>query len=109
LKLQLIAYAQTFLDFVVPPFVASSRAKTMSKTRSGTISLGGVEDGIRTTMEVDSSVAEVATKSTQVALDITKASTKTMHTSTLPTIVETKEGIKNLQRRDDTRIVPMVE
>jgi hypothetical protein len=32
-----------------------------------------------------------------------------MHPSTLPTIVETKEGIENLQPRDGTEVVPMVE
>ncbi len=60
-------------------------------------------------MEVDSSAAEMATKSTQVALATTKPSTKTMHPSTLPTIVETEEGIKNLQPRDGTEVVLMVE
>jgi hypothetical protein len=33
-----------------------------SKTKSNTISMGGVEEGTITTMEVDSIVIEVATK-----------------------------------------------
>ncbi len=60
-------------------------------------------------MEVDSSATEMATKSTQVALATTKASTKTMHPSTLPTIVEIEEGIKNLQPRDGTEVVSLVK
>jgi hypothetical protein len=36
----------------------------VSKTRFRTISMGGIEEGIRNTMEVDSSAAEMATKST---------------------------------------------
>ncbi len=48
-------------------------------------------------MEVDSIVIEVATESTQVTLDIIEATTKTMHLSTLSTIVESEEGIENFQ------------
>jgi hypothetical protein len=71
--------------------------------------MGGAEEGIVTTMEVDSIIAKVTTKSTQVAPNTTKAATKTMHPSTLSTIIETKEGTKNLQLWDGTRVTPMVE
>jgi hypothetical protein len=71
--------------------------------------MGGAEEGILTTMEVHSIIAKVTTKSTQVAPNTTKATTKTMHPSTLSTIIETKEGTKNLQLWDGTGITPMVE
>jgi hypothetical protein len=45
---------------------------------------------------VDSIAAKVPTKSTQVAPNITKTATKIVHPSTLSTIVEIEEGIKNL-------------
>jgi hypothetical protein len=66
--------------------------------------MGGAEEGIKTTMEVDFIVAEVATKNTQVVPDTIKAAIETMHPSALCTIVEIKEGIKNLQSRDGTRV-----
>jgi hypothetical protein len=40
--------------------------------------MGGVEEGTGTTMEVDSSVIEVATKSIQVVAYTTKVATQTM-------------------------------
>lgn len=64
LKLQLVAYAQAFLDFVIPPFVTPSLARMASKTISEIVSMGGAEEGTRITMEVDSIVIEVAIKST---------------------------------------------
>ncbi len=60
-------------------------------------------------MEVDSSAAKVATKSTQVALDTTEAATEIVHHSTLTTNVETQEVTKNLKQEDESGIVPMVE
>jgi hypothetical protein len=84
LKLQLVTYALAFPDFVIPPFVAPSLARTMSKTIYEIISLGGAEEGIGTTMEVDSIVVEVVIKSTQVAPDTTKVVIKTVHPSTCP-------------------------
>jgi hypothetical protein len=84
LKLQLTAYAPTFPDNVKPPFVAPSLARTVPETIYEIVSMGGVEEGTRTTMEVDSIVVEVAIKSTQVALDTTKAIIKTVHPSTCP-------------------------
>ncbi len=59
--------------------------------------MAGAEEQTRTTMEVDSIVARMATESTQVALDITKVVTKIVRPPTLSTILKTKEGIKNLQ------------
>lgn len=59
----LVGYAQAFLDFVVPPFVPPL-VKTMSRTRYGTIDMGGIEEGIETIMEVDSIATKVATQST---------------------------------------------
>jgi hypothetical protein len=70
--------------------------------------MGGAKEGIETTMEVDSIVVEVATRSTQVAHDTTKVTIKTMHPSTLLTIIETEEGTKNFQSRNGTLIAPMV-
>jgi hypothetical protein len=58
--------------------------------------MGGAKEGIGTTMEVDSIAIEVVTKSTQVAHDTTKATIKTMHPSTLSTIIKTEEGTENL-------------
>jgi hypothetical protein len=45
-------------------FCSFSLAKTTSKTIVRMVSMGGVKEGIGTTMEVDSIVAEVATKNT---------------------------------------------
>jgi hypothetical protein len=92
LKVQLVAYAQAFLHFVLPPFVAPFLARMSSKTRFGTISMGGVEEGTRTMMEVDSIVVKVITKSIQVAYDTIKI----VHPSTLYTIVKTEESTQNL-------------
>ncbi len=52
--------------------------------------MGGVDEGTKTTMEVVSIVIDVVAKSTQVALDTIEVAIKTMHPSTLSTIVETK-------------------
>jgi hypothetical protein len=71
--------------------------------------MGGTKEGTGTMMEVDSVIAKVATKSTQVAHDTTKAAIKIVHPSALSTIIEPKEGIENRQSRNGTRIVPMVE
>lgn len=71
--------------------------------------MGGVEKGIKTTMKVDSIVVEMATKSIQVAPDIMEVATEIMHPSTLSTIIETKEAIKNLQHGDEVGIALMVE
>jgi hypothetical protein len=60
-------------------------------------------------MEVDSIATKVVIESTQVALDTIEITTETMHPSILSTIVETKEGTKNLRPRDDTKVAPMVE
>ncbi len=60
-------------------------------------------------MEVDFSVVEVATKSTQVAPNTTKVATDIVHHPTLATNVETQEATKNLQHEDKSRIAPMVE
>ncbi len=54
--------------------------------------MGGVEEGTRTMMEVDSIATKVVTKSTQVALDTIEATIKIVHPPTLFTIVKTKEG-----------------
>ncbi len=75
-KLRLTAYAQAFLTFVLLLFVALSLAKMASRTRFGILSMGGAEKGIRITMEVDSIVVEMATKSFQVAPDITESVTE---------------------------------
>ncbi len=61
---------------------------TTSRTRFGMISMGGVKEGIEPIMEVDSIVAKMATKSIQVAPNTIKGTTKTVHPSTLSTIVE---------------------
>ncbi|CAM6011937.1 unnamed protein product [Sphagnum balticum] len=71
--------------------------------------MGRVEEGTGTTMEVDFIVVEVAIESIQVAIDTTKVATKTMHPSTLSTVVETDEGTENLQPRDGIGVAPMVE
>jgi hypothetical protein len=71
--------------------------------------MGRTKEGTETMMEVDSIIAEVATKSTQVAHDTTKATIKIVHPSTLSTIIETKEGIENLQSGNGTGIAPMVK
>ncbi len=71
--------------------------------------MGGAKEGTKTMMEVDSIVAEVATKSTQVAHDTTKATIKIVHPSALSTIIEIEEGTKNLQSRNGTGIAPTVE
>jgi len=63
-KLWFIAYTHAFPNFVLCSFIAPSPAKTLSKTKYGIVDVGGVEEGTTTTMEVDSIVAEVATKST---------------------------------------------
>ncbi len=60
----------------------------------------GVEERTVTTMEVDSIIAKVATKNILGAPNTTKATTKTMHPSTMSTIIEIKEGTKNLQLGD---------
>jgi phenylpyruvate tautomerase PptA (4-oxalocrotonate tautomerase family) len=52
--------------------------------------MGGVEEGIETTMEVDSNVTKVSIESTQVAPNTTQVVIETMHPYTLSTIVETK-------------------
>jgi len=52
---------QTFLDFVVPPFVPPLD-RTSSRTKFGIVSIEGAEEGVRTTMGVDSIAAKVATK-----------------------------------------------
>jgi len=52
--------------------------------------MGGANEGIGTTMEVEYSITtKVATKSTQVAPNIIEATKETMHPSKLFTIVET--------------------
>jgi hypothetical protein len=64
LRFQLANYAQAFPDFVVLSFVPPSPVRMTSITRFGTISMGGVEDGIGTMMVVDSIIIEVAIKRT---------------------------------------------
>jgi hypothetical protein len=71
--------------------------------------MGRVEEGTRTTMEVNFLILEVAIESIQVFLDTTEATIKTMHPSTLSTIVEIDEGTENLQPRDDIGVAPMVK
>ncbi len=109
LRLWLATYTQAFADFVVPLFVPPFLVGTTSRTRYGMISMRGVKEGIETIMEVDSIVAKMATKSIQVAPNTTKATTKTVHPSTLSTVVEIEEGTKNLQSGDGTRVIPMVK
>ncbi len=109
LQLWLTTYAQVFPNFVLPPFVPPSLARSTSRTKFGMVSMGGVEEGTRTIMEVDSIATKVVIESTQVALDTIEITTETMHPSILSTIVETKEGTKNLRPRDDTKVAPMVE
>ncbi len=60
-------------------------------------------------MEVDPIAAKVATESTQVAPNSTKAAIKTMHPSTLSTIVKIEEGTKHLQPRDGNGVAPMLK
>jgi hypothetical protein len=81
----------------------------MSRTIFEKFSMGGVEEGTITTMEVDSIVAEVATESTQIAPDTIEAIIEIVHPSTLSTIIEIEEGIENPQMGDGTGVVPMVE
>ncbi len=81
----------------------------MSRTRYGTVSMGGAKEGTETTMEVDSIVAKVATKSTQVAHDTIEAAIKIVHPLALFTIIEIEEGTENLQLKNGTGIAPMVE
>jgi len=95
LKLWLVAYAQAFLDFVLPLFVAPSLARMTSITKFGIVSMGRAKEGIGTMMEVDSIVVKVATESIQVAPNTTEATIKIIHPLTLSTIVETKEGTEN--------------
>ncbi len=57
---------------------------------------GGVEEGTGTIMEVDSIVVEMVIESIQVAPDTIGATTKIVHPSTVSTIIEIKEGTKNL-------------
>ncbi len=109
LQLWLATYVQTFADFIVPPFVPPFLGRTTFRTRCGMINMGRIKEGIETIMEVDSIATKMATKSTQVAPNTTKAVIKIVHPSTLSTIIEIKEGTKNLQLGDGTRVVPMVE
>lgn len=77
------------------------------------VCMGGVEEGTKPTMKVDSIIAKVATKSIQVVPNTIEAATKTMHPSTLSIIRETKKGSKkgskNLQLGDGIKVAPMVE
>ncbi len=109
LQLWLATYAQPFPNFVVPSFVPPSLVRTTSKTRLGTISMGGIEKRIETIMEVDSIATKVATKNTQAVPDTTEAIIKTVHPSTLSTITKIEKSIENLQLGDNTGVVPMVE
>jgi hypothetical protein len=63
-KLWLVAYAQAFLDFVLPLFVAPFLIRKPSRTRFEIVSMGGAKEGTKTIMEVDSIVAKVETKNT---------------------------------------------
>jgi hypothetical protein len=47
-------------------------------------------------MEVDSIVTKMAIESIQVVVNTTEVVIETMHPSTLSTIVEIEDGIKNL-------------
>ncbi len=58
---------------------------------------------------MDSIVVEMATKSTQVVLNTTKATNEILYPSTMSTIIEIEEDTKNPQMGDGTRIVLMVE
>jgi hypothetical protein len=58
---------------------------------------------------VDSIVVEMATKSSQVVLNTTKATNEILYPSTMSTIIEIEEDTKNPQMEDGTRIVLMVE
>ncbi len=58
--------------------------------------MGGLEEGTWTTMEVDSIVTKMAIESIQVVVNTTEVVIETMHPSTLSTIVEIEDGIKNL-------------
>jgi len=79
-----------------------------SRTRFGIINMGGAKEGIKTTMEVDSIVVEVATKSIHVAPNTIEATTEIVHPSTLSTNIETK-AIKNLQHGYEAGIALMVK
>jgi hypothetical protein len=92
----LVAYAHAFPDFTLHLFVAPFPNVTYSQTHLGIVSMGGLEEGTRTMMEVDSIVAKVATKSSQVAPHTIETTTKTMHPSTLATIVEINKVTENL-------------
>jgi hypothetical protein len=81
------------------PFSYSSFGLNESSIRtrlSSLVSMGGPEEGNRTMMEVDSIVAKVVTKSTQVAPHTIEATTKTVHPSTLAIIVKINKVIENL-------------
>jgi hypothetical protein len=71
--------------------------------------MGGTYEGIGTTMEVDSIIEKVATKSIQITFDTIEATKETVHPLTLSIIIKIEEVTKNLQHGDETRIVPMVE
>ncbi len=62
--------------------------------------MGGAKEGIGPTMEVDSIVVEVAIENIQVAPDTIETTIKSMHLSTLSTIIDFEEGIENLQSKD---------
>jgi hypothetical protein len=79
-----------------------------SRTRFGIVNMGGAKEGIKTTMEVDSIVVEVATKSIHVAPNTMEATTEIAHPSTLSTNIETK-AIKNLQHGYEAGIALMVK
>ncbi len=51
----------------------------------------------------------MATKSSQVVLNTTKATNEILYPSTMSTIIEIEEDTKNPQMEDGTRIVLMVE
>jgi hypothetical protein len=109
LKLWLPTYAQAFPNFVLLPFTTPFLAKTPSRTISGTVSMGRLEEGTITTMEVDFIILEVAIESIQVSFDTIEATIKIVHPSTLSTIMEIDEGTENLQLRDDIGVAPMVK
>jgi hypothetical protein len=73
------------------------------------VNMGGVEEGTGIIMEVDSIIAEVATKNIQVAPDTNETTIETVHPSTLSTITKTEKGTKNLQLGDGTKVVPMIK
>ncbi len=61
--------------------------------------MGGAKEGTETMMEVDSIVAKVATKSTQVAHDTIEAAIKIVHPSALFTIIEIGKVLKTFNWR----------